>query len=95
MKHLIVLGIGFLSACSILNSSKPVSNQLLLTVGADSVTIDEFLYAFEKNRPQDSAVLQTEVDDYLKLYTNFKLKVRRIIAKRSELSTTTSIFITK
>ena len=54
---------------------------VLFTVAADSVRADEFMYVYNKNQADSAATLSEEartqaVRDYLKLYTNFKLKVK-------------------
>ena len=75
------------SACTIINKSKQARDTfqpqeaLLFTVADDSVYADEFLYVYQKNQVDSVAALSDEaqaqaVRDYLKLYTNFKLKVK-------------------
>ncbi len=52
----------------------------------EPVYAGEFIYAFNKNRPADSAVTRQAIDDYLELYIRFKLKVAE--AKARGLDTT-------
>jgi peptidyl-prolyl cis-trans isomerase SurA len=53
------------------------SDPTLFSYGGVAVPKSEFLHAYEKLNKQDSALYsQKSVDDYLELYTNFKLKVR-------------------
>ena len=53
--------------------AKPV----LFTVQNESVTMDEFLYVYNKNNlNRDSVDLQEDMREYLDLYVNFKLKVQ-------------------
>ena len=89
MKHLILLMLGLISACAVLENQKTGTNQTLFTVVEDSVSVEEFIYAFQKNRPPDSAVYKAEVDEYLELYKKFKLKVAEARALGMD---TTSVF---
>ncbi|MEN8249032.1 MAG: peptidylprolyl isomerase [Bacteroidota bacterium] len=89
MKKLTILIVGLLGACSgigIFNSE----DNILISIGEESVTTEEFLYAFNKNRTEDSSASREEIDEYLALYTNFKLKV---IEARTRGMDTTSEFI--
>lgn len=72
---MIFLALVINSACAVLDNKKSENFQTLFIISEDSVTVDEFIYAFEKNRPEDSAVHKAEVDEYLELYKKFKLKV--------------------
>lgn len=92
MKHLTFLVIGFLASCSIIKTDATKDNRTLAIIGRDSVSIDEFKYAFLKNRPKDSTVTKREVDEYLDLYIKFKLKV--LEAKAQGIDTTES-FLTE
>ncbi len=77
---------GLLTACSSSTNIKSSQNITLVTVAAEPVTIDEFIYAYNKNRPADSLVNETNINDYLELYINFKLKVKE--AKTRGMDTT-------
>jgi len=50
-------------------------NEILFSVGDDSVTAADFINTFDKNNTFDKAT-EKEIRDYLDLYINFKLKVR-------------------
>jgi peptidyl-prolyl cis-trans isomerase SurA len=50
-------------------------NEILFSVGGDSVSANEFIYTFNKNNSLDKAS-ELEIRNYLDLYINFKLKVR-------------------
>ena len=50
-------------------------NKVIVTVDEDEVRVDEFWYAFEKNNQASAPYDNEEIDDYLQLYINFKLKV--------------------
>jgi len=50
---------------------------ILFSFGDESVTKSEFIYVYEKHNSQDkNQYSQESVDEYLRLYTNFKLKVK-------------------
>lgn len=50
---------------------------MLFTFGKDQVNIGEFLHVYEKNNMLDSLIYQrASIDEYLELYSNFKLKVK-------------------
>lgn len=50
-----------------------LSQDILFTVDGNGTTVDEFLYTFQKNQ---QAFTREDVEEYLELYVNFKLKVR-------------------
>lgn len=75
MKKLTVFLVGLITACSGINLFQGSKEQPLVSISNDQILADEFKYAFNKNRSIDSAVTKTDVDDYLELYINFKLKV--------------------
>ncbi|WP_231862206.1 peptidylprolyl isomerase [Rufibacter sp. DG15C] len=71
----IYLGLGalFLYGCT---SPKKAGEPAVLTIGPEAVPVSEFAYVYEKNNGNsDSAYSQASVQEYLDLYTNFKLKV--------------------
>jgi peptidyl-prolyl cis-trans isomerase SurA len=47
----------------------------LVTVADEPVYLDEFLYAYNKNNDSEALYSKNDVDSYLELYINFKLKV--------------------
>ena len=50
--------------------------QVVATIDGEEIKSDEFLYAFNKNRPKDSPLVLDSLESYLEQYINFKLKVR-------------------
>ncbi len=75
------------AACSTTKKSADQTNTfqpqeaVLFTVANDSVRADEFMYVYQKNQADSVARMSEEaqaeaVRDYLKLYVNFKLKVK-------------------
>ncbi|MGK7396266.1 MAG: foldase protein PrsA [Candidatus Cyclobacteriaceae bacterium M3_2C_046] len=52
------------------------SDAILFKVGEEPVSTEEFLYVFNKNNYNDSVQNRQAAEDYLKLFINFKLKVK-------------------
>lgn len=52
------------------------SNTVLMTVGGEEVTTQEFLSVYAKNNTKNDAMDRASLEEYLDLYINFKLKVR-------------------
>lgn len=66
------------------------TDPILFSYGKDAVSKSEFVRVYEKHNANDSAqYAQKSVDEYLALYTNFKLKVKE--AETMQLDTTESI----
>ena len=85
MKHKFLpwfVGLGFLCiTCK--NANKPaatdaqLSDPVLFSVQDEPTTLKEFLYVYNKNNlNRDSVDLKTDLQEYLELYVNFKLKVQ-------------------
>lgn len=62
--------------------------ETLITVADEKVSVDEFLYVYQKNNPSADAIDQNDLKEYLDLYVNFRLKVKE--AKALGLDTLTS-----
>jgi peptidyl-prolyl cis-trans isomerase SurA len=86
MNKLTFFLVGLITSCSSLGIIKSPQNSTLLTVADEPVLSEEFIYAFNKNRPADSLVSKANIDDYLDLYVKFKLKVTE--AKSRGMDTT-------
>lgn len=63
------------------------AEKTLMTVGDESITVEEFWNIYKKNNT-DNAIDKKSIDEYLELYTNFRLKVNE--AKSLEKDTLTS-----
>ena len=50
-------------------------NETILTIAGDPVSIEEFEYVFKKNNTKE-VITQEELDEYMQLFINYKLKVR-------------------
>ncbi|MFA0962030.1 peptidylprolyl isomerase [Roseivirga sp. BDSF3-8] len=73
----IILGLALLvTACSAPKKGSHDSDYLF-KVGDKEVTNEEFIYVFNKNNfNNDSVITRQEIDEYLELFVNFKLKVK-------------------
>src|ERR1051326_7275579 len=60
----------------------------LMTVGNDKVTVEEFLNVYKKNNKEGASTDKKAMEDYLDLYTVFRLKVKE--AKELGIDTTKS-----
>lgn len=74
-------------SCSLFNTN---SNRyaVLFEIDDSPVSTEEFHYSFSKNISSDSSITRKDVDDYLNLYINFKLKVKEAMTRG--LDTTSS-----
>lgn len=67
------------------------SNSLtLFSVKDEAVSVDEFIYLYKKNHQDKNDYTQPKIEEYLKLYVNFKLKVKEA---RERGMDTTAAFI--
>jgi len=73
MKKLLALIVILGYACATANHPQVLSTTLF-RIDNEKVSSDEFLFEFRKN-DADSTITKKQVDDYLDLYINFKLKV--------------------
>ncbi|MGF1638249.1 MAG: peptidylprolyl isomerase [Cyclobacteriaceae bacterium] len=64
--------------------SKSADDQaVLFTIGEKPITVEEFKYVYEKNNlNNDSLYFKEDLNNYLELYVNFKLKVAEAMALR-------------
>ncbi len=56
--------------------SQAKDSDVLLTIGGKKVTVGEFMSIYQKNNPKGETIDRKNLEDYLDLYINFKLKVR-------------------
>lgn len=52
------------------------NDRVLLEIGGDEITVDEFLSVYNKNRNVGDDIDPKSMDEYLDLFINFKLKVK-------------------
>ena len=64
-----------LAALSLGLNMSAQEDKVLMTIDGQPVQASEFIYIYEKNN-QESALEQKNMDEYLDLFINFKLKVR-------------------
>ncbi len=69
MKNLSLLIVLFL----FIFSAQAQNNKTLLEIGGEKIGVDEFLHIYKKNNSSDFE--KKDVNEYLELYINFKLKV--------------------
>ena len=68
-----------------ITSQAQKGSDVLMTVGKNKVTVDEFRYIYEKNNGKKADYSKASLDEYVDLYTKFKLKVEK--AKSMRLDT--------
>lgn len=73
----------------LLTLSAQSDSDVLMTVGNSDVTLGEFKYIYEKNNGQTADYSKASLDEYIDLYTKFKLKVAK--AKEMKLDTIVSL----
>ena len=84
--------VSFLSALGLLATAfaQNQDNRTLFTVGGDKITVGEFQYVYNKNNINNQAdYSEKSLHDYLKLYENFRLKVKE--AEAMKLDTISSL----
>lgn len=65
----LLFGIGFIQA------QKSLDKEVIVSIGDEEVTVDEFMRVYDKNNSQTSMQQPTPIPEYLDLFINFKLKV--------------------
>ena len=86
MKKIVAFFIIFIAFQNMLNAQE---NSILLTIGDHQITAEEFLRIYQKNQQNLTSGQKTDMEDYLDLFVNFKLKV--IEAKQMGLDTLPSV----
>ncbi|MFN6945190.1 MAG: peptidylprolyl isomerase [Cytophagaceae bacterium] len=80
LSALFLISLALLGACKSSGTKKSTSKStapVLQVIGDRPVYSSEFAYVYKKNNSgSDDAYTETSVREYLRLYTNFKLKVR-------------------
>lgn len=64
------------------------NDDVLLTIAGKNITISEFMSIYQKNNPKGGSIDKKNLDEYIDLYINFKLKVKQ--AEDMGLDTLTS-----
>jgi peptidyl-prolyl cis-trans isomerase SurA len=73
----------------IINVQAQSDSDVLMTVGDDKVTVGEFRYIYEKNNGKTADYSEASLEEYVNLYTKFKLKVAK--ARDMKLDTIVSL----
>ncbi|MBK6784283.1 MAG: peptidylprolyl isomerase [Saprospiraceae bacterium] len=80
-----IFSILFILSCCIQTLIAQKDNEILMTVGKSAVNVGEFKYIYEKNNGDKADYSEKSLNEYLDLYTNFKIKVEK--AKQLKLDT--------
>ena len=73
------------------HSTTNKKSQVLFKVNKRPVTVDEFIYLYEKNHPdREKDFTEQKINEYLDLFINFKLKVEEARARKLD---TTKVFL--
>ena len=76
MKAILIVGFLFLGMGFSLKSQVN-SEDVLLTIAGKNISVSEFMSIYQKNNPKGGSIDKTNLDEYLELYINFKLKVKQ------------------
>jgi len=78
----------FLTCIAAAQGKEETKIQPLFSVGPSTVSVDDFLYTYRKNHQNTSEdYTEKEINDYLDLYINFKLKVAEAHARGLDTTT--------
>ena len=67
------------------NAQSKLDRQVLMTIGDQDITVKEFCDVYYKNNLKSDVIEKKSVDDYLELFTTFRMKVME--AERLQLDT--------
>lgn len=81
LKSLIFPAILAFSLFSVSLIAQNNGEEVLLEIGGEKVTTDEFLAVYQKNNVEGEVLDKKSVEEYLELFINFKLKVKEAEAK--------------
>ena len=70
---------------TIIGFAGQMASQELMTIGKEKVTVEEFLRIYQKNNQSANSYSEKEINDYVELFTLFKMKLQE--AKRMRLDT--------
>ena len=75
----------FLMPTLFANAQSKIDKQVLMTIGDQDITVKEFTDVYYKNNLKSDVIEKKSVDDYLELFTTFRMKVME--AERLQLDT--------
>lgn len=91
-KSVLLFALVFCSLQAAAQKSYINDHRVLMTVGEEPVTVEEFMNVYLKNNQRGEVLDQKTIDEYIKMYAEFKFKVNE--AQANHLDTATS-FITE
>ncbi len=68
----------------IFNSFSQKTNPVVFTINNDEVKLDEFLTVYRKNNAKETSIKIENLEEYLDLYINFKLKVKEALSLKMD-----------
>lgn len=74
MKNFVSLFIILFLTTSIFAQEK-TDNRTLMTINGKNISVDEFMYVYQKNNNSETSMTQKSLEDYIDLYVKFRLKV--------------------
>ena len=77
MKKKLLIALAFLFSAISAFSQYENDNRTLFTVDGDPVPVSEFAYIYTKTNGKEADFSKKSIEEYLDLYINFKLKVRK------------------
>ncbi len=69
------------------HAQSKLDNQVIMTIGEQDITVKEFTDVYYKNNLKSEVIEKKSVDEYLELFTTFRMKVME--AERMKLDTST------
>lgn len=78
-RKIAALAMAAITLASVAKTQVPLGQQTLLTIDGQPVTVSEFQYLYNKNNTQQAT--PQSVDEYLKLFTDYKLKVAEALSQ--------------
>lgn len=75
-KHIIMKRIIGLFALSFICISVFAQENILLTIANEKVSVEDFMSIYNKNRQENNTIDAKQLEEYLDLFINFKLKVK-------------------
>ena len=75
----------FILPALLANAQSKLDKQVLMTIGDQDITVKEFCDVYYKNNLKSDVIEKKSVDDYLELFTTFRMKVME--AERQKLDT--------
>ena len=78
--------VSFLMPALLVNAQSKLDKQVLMTIGDKNITVKEFTDVYEKNNLKGEVIEKKSVDEYLDLFTVFRMKVMEAEAQQLDTS---------